>query len=89
MKLLLHPLTIPLIFKQLKHVEQTLFFVEIEEETLCIDVRKVESFITPKTKCIIAMDYGANLCDHKRLREISCKYNIPIIHDAAFICIKI
>ena len=29
------------------------------------------------------MDYGANLCDHKRLREISCKYNIPIIHDAA------
>ena len=29
------------------------------------------------------MDYGVNLCDHKRLREISCKYNIPIIHDAA------
>ena len=29
------------------------------------------------------MDYGANLCDHKRLREISFKYNIPIIHDAA------
>ena len=70
-------------FQAIKACGANPVFVEIEEETLCIDVSKVESSITPKTKCIIAMDYGVNLCDHKRLREISCKYNIPIIHDAA------
>ena len=70
-------------FQAIKACGANPVFVDIEEETLCIDVSKIESFITTKTKCIIAMDYGANLCNHKRLREISCKYNIPIIHDAA------
>ncbi|WP_221927883.1 DegT/DnrJ/EryC1/StrS family aminotransferase [Halomonas sp. TD01] len=58
-------------------------FVDIKEETLCIDVDKVESLITDKTKCIICMDYDIFLCDHNALRKISKKYNIPILHDAA------
>ena len=58
-------------------------FVDICEDTLCINVNKVESLITEKTKCIIAMDYDIFLCDHKALQEISKKYNIPILHDAA------
>ena len=58
-------------------------FVDICENTLCIDVKKVESLITEKTKCIIAMDYDIFLCDHEALEVISRKYNIPILHDAA------
>ena len=44
-------------------------FVDIFEDTLCIDVTKIESLITEKTKCIIAMDYDIFLCDHDELKE--------------------
>lgn len=58
-------------------------FVDIKEDTLCIDVDKIESLITDKTKCIICMDYDIFLCDHNSLRTISEKYSIPVLHDAA------
>ncbi|WP_404375904.1 DegT/DnrJ/EryC1/StrS family aminotransferase [Vreelandella aquamarina] len=58
-------------------------FVDIKEDTLCIDVDKVEELITNKTKCIVCMDYDIFLCDHNALQAISKKYNIPVLHDAA------
>ena len=33
-------------------------FVDVQEDTLCINADKIEEQITDKTKCIIAMDYG-------------------------------
>jgi dTDP-4-amino-4,6-dideoxygalactose transaminase len=58
-------------------------FVDIDEETLCIDHSKVEELITEKTKCIIAMDYDILFCDHDYLAGISARHGIPILHDAA------
>ena len=58
-------------------------FVDISEETLCIDTIKVEKLITKKTKCIIAMDYDIFVCDHDALNSISRTYSIPVLHDAA------
>lgn len=58
-------------------------FVDIDRSTLCIDCNKVVELINEKTKCIIVMDYDIHLCEHKKLRIISEKYNIPILHDAA------
>ena len=58
-------------------------FVDIDDKTLCIDVAKVKELITPKTKCIIAMDYDIFTCDHDALKELSYETNIPILHDAA------
>lgn len=58
-------------------------FVDIDENTLCIDPSKVEAMITDKTKCIIAMDYDIFVCDHDSLSEISRKTGVPILHDAA------
>ena len=58
-------------------------FVDIQEDTLCIDVEQVEALVTKKTKCIIAMDYDIFTCDHGALRKISEKLNIPVLHDAA------
>tara|TARA_B100000927_G_C16464774_1_gene469253 strand:- start:1301 stop:2464 length:1164 start_codon:yes stop_codon:yes gene_type:complete len=70
-------------FQAIKACGANPVFVDIEEKTFCIDVNKIENSITKKTKCIIAMDYGSSLCNHKYLKEISRKYDIPIIHDAA------
>ncbi len=58
-------------------------FVDILEDTLCIDPSKIESLITAKTKCIVAMDYDIFTCDHDSLREISLRHGIPVLHDAA------
>jgi len=58
-------------------------FVDIKLDSLCIDVDKIEELITPKTKCIIAMDYDVFLCDHDALSALSQRTGIPILHDAA------
>lgn len=58
-------------------------FVDINENTLCIDSTKIEGLITGKTKCIIAMDYDIFICDHDSLAEISQRTGIPVLHDAA------
>lgn len=58
-------------------------FVDVHENTLCIDQTKVEELITDKTKCIIAMDYDIFICDHDSLAEISRRTDIPVLHDAA------
>ena len=58
-------------------------FVDIDEDTLCIDITKAEELITAKTKCIIAMDYDVFICDHDSLAEISLRTGVSILHDAA------
>ncbi len=58
-------------------------FVDVDENTLCIDVNQIEDLITDKTKCIIAMDYDIFICDHDALAQLSRRTGIPILHDAA------
>jgi perosamine synthetase len=57
-------------------------FADINKDTLLIDYDNVETFITEKTKAIIAVDYAGQQCDYGRLREICDKYNLTLISDA-------
>lgn len=61
----------------------SIVFCDIDDSSLCVDLEKAESLITPKTKAMIVMDYDCVLCDHGRINEIAEKYGIRIIHDAA------
>tara|TARA_B100001121_G_C18672763_1_gene614747 strand:+ start:627 stop:1739 length:1113 start_codon:yes stop_codon:yes gene_type:complete len=58
-------------------------FCDIDEQTLCIDLKKAEKLINKKTRAIIAMDYGSCLADHNGVKKLAKKYNIRVIHDAA------
>jgi dTDP-4-amino-4,6-dideoxygalactose transaminase len=58
-------------------------FVDIKNDSLCIDTTKIEELITEKTKCIIAMDYDIFICDHDALAEVAKRHKIPVLHDAA------
>lgn len=58
-------------------------FCDIEEKNWCLDPKSVEKKITEKTKAIIAVDLYGNMPDMDKLTEISKKYNIPLIEDAA------
>jgi len=58
-------------------------FVDILEDSWCLDPGLVEQAITPKTKAIVAVHLYGNLCDMKRLLAVGDKHGIPVIEDAA------
>lgn len=65
------------------HRGATPVFVDILEDSWCLNPDRVIEEISGKTKAIIATHLYGNLCDMKELVEISKKYGIPIIEDAA------
>ena len=58
-------------------------FVDISEKTYCIDLDKIESYITIKTKCIIPVHFGGLAVEMKKLKIIADKYNLFVLEDAA------
>lgn len=65
------------------YVGATPVFVDIDEKTWNIDVKKIEKVITKKTKAIIAVHLYGNPCDMDSIKYISEKYGITVIEDAA------
>lgn len=58
-------------------------FVDILEDSWCLDPARVEAAITPRTKAIVAVHIYGNLSDMDRLLAIGEKHGIPVIEDAA------
>src|SRR5690606_27406721 len=58
-------------------------FIDIEKESLNLDLDLVEQAITPKTKAIVAVHYAGHACDLNRLKRICEKHNLFLIEDAA------
>jgi len=53
------------------------------DETMCLDVKKIESLITSKTKAIVCVDMCGQACNYDDIKLIADKYNLIIIQDAA------
>jgi len=58
-------------------------FVDIEEDTLNIDPKKIERKITKNTKAIVPVDFAGHPCDYDEIRRIAKKHKLFIIEDAA------
>lgn len=58
-------------------------FVDILEDSWCLNPALVEAAITPRTKAIVAVHLYGNLCEMDTLLAIGEKYGIPVIEDAA------
>lgn len=58
-------------------------FVEVDEKSFLIDPTKIEEKITEKTKAIIVVHLYGQCCDMDKIKEITNKYNIKIVEDAA------
>ena len=65
------------------HLGAKPIFVDILEDSWCLDPAQVEAAITPKTKAIVAVHLYGNLCEMDRLLAIGEKHGIPVIEDAA------
>lgn len=48
-----------------------------------IDATKIEGLITPKTKAIVPVHYAGVACDMELIMNLSKKYNLLVIEDAA------
>lgn len=61
----------------------TPIFVDIETESLNLDIDLIEQAITVKTKAIVAVHYAGNPCNLLKLKEICTLNNLYLIEDAA------
>lgn len=57
-------------------------FADVEADTLLIDPVSVASKITPRTKAIVAVDYGGQPADYDALNALATPRGIAIIADA-------
>lgn len=58
-------------------------FVDIRPDTMNINEELIEDAITPRTRAIVPVHYAGVACDMNRIMEISEKYNLFVIEDAA------
>ncbi len=65
------------------HLGATPVFVDILEDSWCLDPIQVEAAITSRTKAILAVHIYGNLCEMDRLRKLASDRGIPLIEDAA------
>jgi dTDP-4-amino-4,6-dideoxygalactose transaminase len=67
----------------IKMVGAKVRWADVDYETGNISAKAIENAINEKTKAIIVVDYAGTPIDVKSIQEISLKYNIPVIEDAA------
>jgi perosamine synthetase len=58
-------------------------FVDVDPNTLCIDPEKIIKAITKNTKLILPVHFAGMPCDMDRINQISKKYNLLLMEDAA------
>lgn len=61
----------------------TPIFVDIDQETFCIDANKIEAAITENTQGILATHVYGIPCNIEKIQLIAEKYNLKVIYDGA------
>src|SRR3712207_9199414 len=57
-------------------------FVDTDPETFQMDARKLEAAITPRTRAIVPVHLGGNVCDMDAILAIAKRRNVPVLEDA-------
>jgi perosamine synthetase len=58
-------------------------FADIDPETFCLDLKSIESNITPYTKAIMAVDIFGQSADMEEIIELAKKHGLKVISDSA------
>jgi UDP-4-amino-4,6-dideoxy-N-acetyl-beta-L-altrosamine transaminase len=77
------PLTFAATANGIVHCGGKPVFVDVNEDTLNIDPKKIERKITKNTKAIAPVDFAGHPCDYDEIRKIAKKHKLLIIEDAA------
>jgi dTDP-4-amino-4,6-dideoxygalactose transaminase len=57
-------------------------FVDTDPATFQMDARKLEAAITPRTRAIVPVHLGGNVCDLATILPIAARHNVPVLEDA-------
>lgn len=57
-------------------------FVDTDPATFQIDAQKLEAAITPRTRAIIPVHLGGNVCDLAAIMPIAARHSVPVLEDA-------
>jgi len=57
--------------------------VDIEQDSLNIDLKKIKQSITKRTKAIMPVDFNGRAVDIKNITELANQHNLSLIEDAA------
>ena len=57
-------------------------FVDIDPETLNLDVSRVEAAVTERTRAILPVHLAGQMVDMDAIMEIANRHNLPVIEDA-------
>ncbi len=60
-----------------------LIFVDIEKDTLNIDVERIEYAITENTRVIVPVHYAGVACEMDRIMDMARRQNLYVVEDAA------
>jgi dTDP-4-amino-4,6-dideoxygalactose transaminase len=63
--------------------EITPVFCDIDPATHCLDPRRIEEMITPRTTGILGVHVWGNPCDVEAIDEIARRHNLRVLYDAA------
>ncbi|MEO6052033.1 MAG: DegT/DnrJ/EryC1/StrS family aminotransferase [Pyrinomonadaceae bacterium] len=58
-------------------------FVDVEPQYYCIDPTKIEERITPRTRAIMPVHLGGQVCDMNPILKISQRHNLRMVEDSA------
>ncbi len=58
-------------------------FVDVDEDTLCIDPQAVAAAVTPRTRAIMPVHYAGHPCDLEALEAICAEHGLRLVEDAA------
>jgi len=58
-------------------------FVDIDPDTYCLDARRVEQALTPRTRAILPVHLGSRFADMDRIMRIAGRRNLAVIEDCA------
>jgi dTDP-4-amino-4,6-dideoxygalactose transaminase len=58
-------------------------FVDVEPERFMIDCDQVEAAVTPRTRAIMPVHLGQQMCDMDRVTEIADRHRLHVVEDCA------
>jgi UDP-sulfoquinovose synthase len=67
----------------IEHVGATPVFADIDPVTMQIEPAQIERVLGPRTKAIIAVDYGGHPCDIEEIVKLARARGVAVIEDAA------
>lgn len=61
----------------------TVVFADLDPETFCLDPKKLEEKISPRTRAVMCVHYLAHPCDMDPIMEIARRHGLKVIEDVS------